>query len=164
MNPLQHSVKISHQLLIAKSDDTVALRFQRSGAATIAGQFSRCLVGNTINLDYQLCFTTTEVCKKGPIATCRENFTPPSCRLRRQAQSLPSAFVCSRRNDLARAVDFWFGPRMGNPWQRAPHPPTPSARAPTLSPEGQESMLNFPPRPSWCLSKASAACGFCPKA
>jgi hypothetical protein len=65
LDPLQHLIKITHQFLIAKVDDKIALRFQPCGAAGIAGQFLRRLMRYTINLNHELCFTAAEVREEG---------------------------------------------------------------------------------------------------
>jgi hypothetical protein len=111
----QQSVKAPHQFLIAKRmprylcASSQALRreswINSSGVSRVTPSISIMSFASR----------QQKSAKNGPLATCRENITPPSCRLRRYDQSLVSVVVCSRRSIRARTVDFWFGPRIGSP-------------------------------------------------
>jgi hypothetical protein len=61
LNPLQHRIKITYQLLIAKANDAIPLRFQPSSPANIVGHRFRRLVRCTIDFDHELSITATEV-------------------------------------------------------------------------------------------------------
>ena len=65
LNPFQNRIKIAHQFLIAKTDDTIALRFEPSSAAIVVGQFFWRFMRYAINLDHELCITAAEVCEEG---------------------------------------------------------------------------------------------------